>query len=171
MRWWDRKPTCVLEARVQELKEKGKGKSVRVSVVPISCGQGFNPLGDTSHMYSQDRCWRGSASGRVEALGVDCVCWTVWIWWPGISDPQECGAVVDTGAQCALMPIGICGVRKSLHFCGDRGDSQELTVLEAEVSLSGKDWQKHPIVTGPDALCILGIDYLRYRYFKDPKGH
>ncbi|RMB97162.1 hypothetical protein DUI87_26447 [Hirundo rustica rustica] len=31
--------------------------------------------------------------------------------------------------------------------------------------------QKHPIVTGPEAPCILGIDYLRNGYFKDPKGY
>ncbi|GAB0205098.1 hypothetical protein GRJ2_002975400 [Grus japonensis] len=48
---------------------------------------------------------------------------------------------------------------------------QKLTLLEAEVSLTGNEWQKHPIVTGPEALCILGIDYLRRGYFKDPKGY
>jgi len=52
-----------------------------------------------------------------------------------------------------------------------RGGSQELTVLEAEVSLTGKEWQKHPIVTGPEAPCILGIDCFRIGYFKDPKGY
>ena len=51
------------------------------------------------------------------------------------------------------------------------GGSQELSVLEAEVSLTGQDWQKHPIVTGPEAPCILGIDYLRKGYFKDRKGY
>ena len=59
-------------------------------------------------------------------------------------------------------PISIAGVT---------GGSHELTVLEAEVSLTGNEWQKHPIVTGPEALCILGIDYLRRGYFKDPKGY
>ncbi|GAB0210034.1 hypothetical protein GRJ2_003469200 [Grus japonensis] len=49
--------------------------------------------------------------------------------------------------------------------------SQQLTLLEAEVSLTGNDWEKHPIVTGPEAPCILGIDYLRKGYFKDPKGY
>ena len=44
-------------------------------------------------------------------------------------------------------------------------------MLEAEISLTGKEWQKRPIVTGPGAPCILGIDYLRRGYFKDPKGH
>ncbi|GAB0209822.1 hypothetical protein GRJ2_003447900 [Grus japonensis] len=59
-------------------------------------------------------------------------------------------------------PISISGVT---------GGSQQLTLLEAEVSLTGNECEKHPIVTGPEALCILGIDYLRRGYFKDPKGY
>ncbi|KAK4820379.1 hypothetical protein QYF61_025455 [Mycteria americana] len=51
------------------------------------------------------------------------------------------------------------------------GGSQQLTVLEAEVTLTGNEWQKHTIVAGPDAPCILDIDYLRRGYFKDPKGY
>ena len=35
---------------------------------------------------------------------------------------------------------------------------QQLNVLEAEVSLTGKEWQKHYTVTGLEALYILGID-------------
>ncbi|RMC19366.1 hypothetical protein DUI87_03976 [Hirundo rustica rustica] len=31
--------------------------------------------------------------------------------------------------------------------------------------------KKHPIVTGPEAPCILSIEYLRNGYFKDPKGY
>ncbi|GAB0209528.1 hypothetical protein GRJ2_003418500 [Grus japonensis] len=54
---------------------------------------------------------------------------------------------------------------------GVTGGSQQLTLLEAEVSLTGNEWQKHPIVTGPEAPCILGIDYLRKGHFKDPKGY
>ena len=85
-------------------------------------------------------------------------------------DPQEYKALVDTGAQRTLMgssykeaePICISGVT---------GGSQQLTVLEAEVSLKGNEWQKHRIVTGPEALCILGIDYLKRGYFKDPEGY
>jgi len=38
------------------------------------------------------------------------------------------------------------------------GGTQELSVLEAEVILTGQDWQKHPIVSGREAPCILGID-------------
>ena len=49
--------------------------------------------------------------------------------------------------------------------------SQELSVLEAEIRLTGKEWQKHPIVAGPEAPCILGIDYLRRGYVKDSKGY
>ncbi|PKU30913.1 hypothetical protein llap_18782 [Limosa lapponica baueri] len=43
--------------------------------------------------------------------------------------------------------------------------------MEAEVSLNGNKWEKHPIVTGLDVPCILGIDYLKRGYFKDPKGY
>jgi len=85
-----------------------------------------------------------------------------------MSDPQEYKTLVDTGTQCTLMssdykeeePISISGVAEG---------SQEQTVLDAEESLTGNDWQKHPIVTGPAALCILGIDCLRRGYFKDQK--
>ena len=77
---------------------------------------------------------------------------------------------MDTGAQCTLMPSNPEGT-ESVHISGVTGGSQELTVLEAKISLTGKDWQKHPIVTGPGAPCILGIDYLRRGHFKDPKGY
>ncbi|RMC20552.1 hypothetical protein DUI87_01403 [Hirundo rustica rustica] len=96
--------------------------------------------------------------------------WTVWIRWPGTSDPQKYTALVDTGAQCTLMPSRYVGT-ESISISGVTGGSQQLTVLEAEVSLTGNGWQKHPIVTGPEAPCILGIDYLRNGYFKDPKGY
>ena len=98
------------------------------------------------------------------------VYWTVWIRWPGTSDPQEYKALVDTGAQCTLMPSSYKGV-EPICISGVTGGSQQLTVLEAEISLTGNEWQKHPIVTGPEAPCILGIDYLRRGYFKDPKGY
>jgi len=98
------------------------------------------------------------------------VYWTVWIWWPGTSDPQEYKALVDIGAQCTLMSSQFKG-SESICISGVTGGSQELIVLEAEVSLTGQEWQKHPIVTGPEAPCILGIDYLRRGYFEDPRGY
>ena len=54
---------------------------------------------------------------------------------------------------------------------GVTGGSQQLTALETEVSRTVNEWQKHPIVTGPKAPCILGIDYLRRGCFKNPKGY
>ncbi|RMB96509.1 hypothetical protein DUI87_27042 [Hirundo rustica rustica] len=59
---------------------------------------------------------------------------------------------------------------ESVSIAGVTGGSQDFTLVEADMSLTGKEWEKHPIVTGPEALCILGIDYLRSVYFKDPKG-
>uniref|UniRef100_A0A8C5TH29 DDB1- and CUL4-associated factor 12 beta-propeller domain-containing protein n=1 Tax=Malurus cyaneus samueli TaxID=2593467 RepID=A0A8C5TH29_9PASS len=60
---------------------------------------------------------------------------------------------------------------KSISVSGVTEGSQQLTALEAEGTLTGNEWQKHSIVTGPEALCILGIDYFRRGYVKDPKGH
>ena len=96
--------------------------------------------------------------------------WTAWIRWPGTSESQKYKVLVDTGARCTLMPLSQLGT-KSIYIHGVTGVSQELTVLEAEISLPGKNWQKHPVLTGPGAPCILGTDYLRRGYFKDPKGY
>ncbi|RMC08909.1 hypothetical protein DUI87_13903 [Hirundo rustica rustica] len=97
------------------------------------------------------------------------VYWTVWIRWPGTSQPQKYEALVDTGSQCTLIPSEYVGT-EPISIAGVTGGSQELTLLEAEVSLTGKEWQKHPIVTGSGAPCILGIDFLRNGYYKDSKG-
>ncbi|RMB99593.1 hypothetical protein DUI87_23846 [Hirundo rustica rustica] len=59
---------------------------------------------------------------------------------------------------------------ESVSIAGVTGGSQEFTLVEADVSLTGNEWKRHPIVTGPEAPCILGIDFLRNGYFKDPKG-
>ncbi|RMC19178.1 hypothetical protein DUI87_03783 [Hirundo rustica rustica] len=48
--------------------------------------------------------------------------------------------------------------------------SQDFTLVEADVSLTGNEWKRHPTVTGQEVPCILGIDFLRNGYFKDPKG-
>ncbi|RMC05254.1 hypothetical protein DUI87_18439 [Hirundo rustica rustica] len=118
-------------------------------------------------MYSVT--WQRCNGGKVEERD-NRIYWTVWIRWPGTSDPQKYTALVDTGAQCTLMPSRYVGT-ESISISGVTGGSQQLTVLEAEVSLTGNGWQKHPIVTGPEAPCILGIDYLRNGYFKDPKRY
>ena len=75
---------------------------------------------------------------------------------------------MDPGEQCTVMPSGHEGT-KSVYISGVTWGSQELTVLETEISLTGKDWQKHPILTGPRAPCTLGRDYLRRGCFKDPR--
>lgn len=67
------------------------------------------------------------------------------------------------------MPSEYVGT-EPVSIAGVTGGSQQLTLLEAEVSLTGKEWQEHPIVTGPEAPCILGIDFLRNGYYKHPKG-
>ncbi|RMC03404.1 hypothetical protein DUI87_20601 [Hirundo rustica rustica] len=97
------------------------------------------------------------------------VYWTVWIRWPGTSEPQKYEALVDTGWQCTLMPSEHVGT-EPISIAGVTGASQELTLLETKVSLTRKEWQKHPIVTGPGAPRILGIDFLQNGHYKDPKG-
>ncbi|RMC16994.1 hypothetical protein DUI87_06251 [Hirundo rustica rustica] len=97
------------------------------------------------------------------------VYWTVWIRWPSTSEPQKYEALVDTGSQCTLIPSEYVGT-EPISIAGVTGGSQELTLLEAEVSLTGKEWQKHPIVTGSGPPCISGIDFLRNGYYKDSKG-
>ena len=52
-----------------------------------------------------------------------------------MSDPQEYKALVDTGT---LMPSDFKG-SESICISGLTGGSQELSVLEAEVSLTGQE--------------------------------
>lgn len=70
-----------------------------------------------------------------------------------------------TGVQCTLMPSNYEG-SESVCTSGVRGGYQELILLEAELSLTENEWQKHSIASGPEALCILVIDYLMREYFK-----
>lgn len=68
------------------------------------------------------------------------------------------------------MPSSYTG-EEPICSSGMTGESQQLTILEAETSLTGNEWQKHATVTGPEALCIFGTDYLRKGYFKGPKEY
>ena len=88
----------------------------------------------------------------------------------GTSDPEKYKALVDTGAQCMLVSSGY-RCTEPIWISEVTGEFHEFSVLEAEVSLIGDKWQKHPIVTGPEAPSMLGINYLRRGYFKDAKGY
>jgi len=61
--------------------------------------------------------------------------------------------------------IRVQGHRTPLDPWSDGG------MQEAEVSLTGDKWEKHPIATSLEAPFILGIDYLMRGYFKDQKGY
>ncbi|GAB0207598.1 hypothetical protein GRJ2_003225500 [Grus japonensis] len=160
MRKWDGKPTSTLRARVHELQGKTavKRDSSRKNAAPFSSGQPprpserpdctYDPPEGTSKSFFQEgsskydeQDERGPASSQVEERD-NRVYWTVWIRWPGTSDPQEYKALVDTGAQCTLMPSSSEGV-EPISISGVMGGSQQLTLLEAEVSLTGNDWEKH----------------------------
>ena len=67
-------------------------------------------------------------------------------------------ALVRTDAESTVMssiPSGISGMI---------GVSQQLTVLEVEVTLMRNEWQKHSFGTGPDAPCFLGRNHLKRGY-------
>ena len=54
------------------------------------------------------------------------------------------------------MPSGYKGA-EAICMSGVTGGSQQLPVLlETEVSLTGNEWEKHPVVTGPEGPCING---------------
>lgn len=57
-----------------------------------------------------------------------------------MSDQQRFMALVDTSTQCALMSSRCVGV-ESISISEVSGGSQQLTVLDTEVSLTGKEWQ------------------------------
>ncbi|XP_010561942.1 PREDICTED: uncharacterized protein LOC104829417 [Haliaeetus leucocephalus] len=174
MRKWDGEPTFKLEARVRELRgktavKKGSPKKKAASVI---AGEAQESTQRSSRHRRTETTSLDSGEGTsgLEEERDDRIYWTVWIRWPGTSDPQKYKALVDTGAQCTLVPSGYRGT-EPIWISGVTGGCQELTILEAEVSLTGDKWEKHPIVTGPEAPCILGIDYLRRGYFKDPKEY
>lgn len=68
------------------------------------------------------------------------------------------------------MPLSYKRV-KLICLSGMTGESQELTVLEIKVSLTGNEWQKTLIATGPEAPCITGVGHPSRGYFKDRKGY
>ncbi|RMC19705.1 hypothetical protein DUI87_03269 [Hirundo rustica rustica] len=117
---WDGKPTSALAAWLRELKERNtnRGSSTKMKVA------------STSH---------DQAASQGEARE-NRVYWTVWIQWPGTSEPQKYEALVDTGSQCTLIPSEYVGT-EPISIAGVTGGSQELTLLEAEVSLTGEAWQ------------------------------
>ncbi|PKU43371.1 hypothetical protein llap_6341 [Limosa lapponica baueri] len=169
---WDEQPTPALQARVLELQGKAdrRKNSYRRVAAPVH-GKWFSSPGRNSS--ANCRCcsqhYGGPASSQEEERD-NRVYWTVWTQWPGTLEPQKYKALVDAGAQCTLMPSNHKGT-ESVTIAGVTGGSQELTILEAKESLNGNKWEKHPIVTGRDASRILGIDYLKRGYFKDPKGY
>lgn len=74
----------------------------------------------------------------------------MWIQCLGTSELQEYKALVDTGAQCTLMLSSYKGAEPTCI--------SGVTVLEAEASLIGMEWQKVPSGTSTEAPCVLGID-------------
>ncbi|KAK4806759.1 hypothetical protein QYF61_005555 [Mycteria americana] len=144
-KWSSKKAVGSVDVKTKEGNQRSPRYRKRTEITSLDYGEGTSGL-----------AVQGRSKGATRFTGL-C------IRLPGTSDPQKYKALVYTGAQCTLISSGYKGV-EPIWISG-------LSVLEAEVSLIGNEWQKHPIVTGPEAPCILGIDYLRLRYFKVPKGY
>lgn len=65
----------------------------------------------------------------------------------------------NTDTQCTIIPSQHVEA-ESISIAGMTSRSQDLTLVEAEVNLTRNEWKKHPLVTGPEAPCILSIDFL-----------
>ncbi|KAJ7427642.1 hypothetical protein WISP_05259 [Willisornis vidua] len=192
MKEWDGKPTFKLEAQLQELKQNLASKKA-VHIVEaktlekehrsLRCkrSNSVNSDGGASDGASlksdgeysdKEQLLRGPAFCQEEERDQDdnWVYWAVWVRWPGTSDPQRYQALVDTGAQCTLVPLEHESI-ETVSISGVTGGSQELSVVETDMSLMGDKREKQSIVMGPEAPCILGMDYLKRGHFKDPKGY
>ncbi|RMB97549.1 hypothetical protein DUI87_25913 [Hirundo rustica rustica] len=121
---WDGKPTSALAAQVCELKERNtnRGGSTKMKVASTSHDQAA----------SQGEAWENR------------VYWTVWIRWPGTSEPQKYEALVDTGSQCTLIPSEYVGT-EPISIAGVTGG-----------------------ITGIDS--VGSRDFLWNSYYKDSKG-
>ncbi|RMC03351.1 hypothetical protein DUI87_20547 [Hirundo rustica rustica] len=162
--------------KMEEMREELRRNSSHVAPVrvtgprvraqcPPARKTGYTPRADL-WFFLRDH---GEDMGSQGEARDNRVYWMVWIRWPGTSEPQKYEALVDTGWQCTLMPSEHVGT-EPISIAGVTGGSQELTLLEAKVSLTRKEWQKHLIVTGPGDTYILGIDFLQNAYYKDSKG-
>ncbi|RMC09799.1 hypothetical protein DUI87_13586 [Hirundo rustica rustica] len=70
------------------------------------------------------------------------VYWTVWIRWPGASEPQKYEALVDTGSQCTLMPSEYVGT-EPISIAGLPGLSEN----PSAVGLLRVEEQRVPVAT------------------------
>ncbi|TRZ05874.1 hypothetical protein HGM15179_021233 [Zosterops borbonicus] len=161
MRKWDGEPTFKLEACVRELRGKRavkKGSPKNVSVLaaetrrqssisqtikelkspPLTLVRGllvWHRKCQTVSTLMRNRNRRSlSLARRRKGMTRHT---TVWIQWPGTSDPQKYKALVDTGAQCTLMPSRHRSA-ESIWISGVTEGCQELSVLEAKVSFTGE---------------------------------
>lgn len=73
---------------------------------------------------------------------------------------QDYKTLVDNWSTLCPHVIRYKG-EESIWITGMTEGYQQVAMLEAEVSLTANKWQKHPAVTGLEASCILGIDYIR----------
>ncbi|RMB89722.1 hypothetical protein DUI87_33919 [Hirundo rustica rustica] len=71
--------------------------------------------------------------------------------------------------KCTLMPSEYVGT-EPISIAGVTGRITGIDSVGSRGEPDWKEWQKHQIVTGPETLCILGIDFFRNGYYKGSKG-
>ncbi|RMB89854.1 hypothetical protein DUI87_33718 [Hirundo rustica rustica] len=101
---------------------------------PPARERGYTPRADlwfflSDHGEDMGR-WHGKPTSAPAARGEareNQVYWTVWIRWPGTSEPQKYEALVDNGSHCTLIPSEYVGT-EPISIARVTGGSQELTL-------------------------------------------
>ncbi|RMC21029.1 hypothetical protein DUI87_01885 [Hirundo rustica rustica] len=102
------------------------GPRVRAQQPPAR-ERGYTPRADLWYFLRD----HGEDMGSQGEAPENRVYWTVWIRWPGTSEPQKYEALVNTGSKCTLIPSEYVGT-EPISIAGVTGGSQELTLLKAE---------------------------------------
>ena len=157
MRRWDGEPTFKLEAPVRELRgktavKKGPPKKA-ISDLPDTEELKSPPLilvngllvchrkGQTVNILTRNKNRSSLPSSRRRKGMTGCTGLCGFTQWPGTPDSQKYKALVNTGAQCMLIPSGYKGT-EPIWISGVTGGCQALSVLEAEVNFTGHKWEK-----------------------------
>ncbi|RMC19764.1 hypothetical protein DUI87_03328 [Hirundo rustica rustica] len=143
-----------LREEMMEMREEMRRNSTHVAPVrvtgprvraqqPPARERGYTPRADLwyflrDHGEDMGR-WDGKPTSALAARGEaweNRVYWTVWIQWPGTSEPQKYEALVDNSSQCTLIPSEYVGT-EPISIARVTGGSQELTVRSRDFLWNG----------------------------------